>query len=282
MIDLGLNQGMERFRNTEKDLLSLFYSSSTSKSSKEFRFAKIDSNFISLLPYLNDGAVKLYLYYMIAANSNTGESWHSADTISRKLHVTERSIANWNNQLEDLGLIYRTNNKRKSKATFVLPLTGFAVKMDGSKIEQVLNDLDLCDTNTHSKVFGKYQAIIRLYITNEVTKKITEVLCVHLKRITSVANTVLNTVDIYIYNTCDAIGKGIEKALASYKEKDKVAMINGAEKISLGRKTFEPYRCFFINVPTKVDDAAIYDIMSQLTGDGDFSGLKQITITEEV
>ena len=43
--------------------------SATGKSNKAFRFAKVDSNFAAFLPYLKDGAVKLYLYYAVVANT---------------------------------------------------------------------------------------------------------------------------------------------------------------------------------------------------------------------
>ena len=118
MIDLGLKQKEVLFENTEKELLSAFYASSTGKSNKEFRFAKVDSNFVRFLPYLNDGAVKLYLYYAVVAKNDTGESWHSIDTISQKLDATARSIGNWNRQLEDLGYIpFRSSRIRFSVST---------------------------------------------------------------------------------------------------------------------------------------------------------------------
>jgi len=150
MINLNLKRNETRFRNVEKDLLTMFHSCGTGKSNKNFRFAKVDSNFVNFLPYLKDGAVKLYLYYAAAANNDTGESWHSIDTISKKLSATERSIGNWNNQLENMGLIYRTSIGKRSKATFVLPLTGFAVKMSASQMEQALTELNLYTSNEHS------------------------------------------------------------------------------------------------------------------------------------
>ena len=76
MIDLGLKQKEGLFQNTEKELLSAFYANGTGKSNKEFRFAKVDSNFVNFLPHLKDGAIKLYLYYAVVAKNNTGESWH--------------------------------------------------------------------------------------------------------------------------------------------------------------------------------------------------------------
>lgn len=135
MINLGLKRKETLFQDTESELLSEFYSKSTDKSNRGFRFVRVDSNFINFLPYLKDGAVKLYLYYAAVAKNETGASWHSVDTISKKLDATERSIGNWNRQLENLGLIFRASSGKRSKTTFVLPLTGFAVKMSLERME---------------------------------------------------------------------------------------------------------------------------------------------------
>lgn len=77
MIKLNLKRNENCFKNTESELLALFHASATGKSNKAFRFAKVDSNFAAFLPYLKDGAVKLYLYYAVVANNDTGESWYS-------------------------------------------------------------------------------------------------------------------------------------------------------------------------------------------------------------
>lgn len=54
MINLKLKRNETRFRNVEKDLLTMFHSCGTSKSNKNFRFAKVDSNFVNFLPYLKE------------------------------------------------------------------------------------------------------------------------------------------------------------------------------------------------------------------------------------
>ncbi len=281
MIDLGLKTKEVLFKNTEKELLSEFYSKSTDKSNKEFRFAKVDSNFINFLPHLNDGAVKLYLYYVVAAKNDTGESWHSIDTISQKLDATGRSIGNWNRQLEDMGLIYRTSNGRKSKATFILPLTGFAVKMNVQKIEQVLTELKLSEANESSKVFGKFQSVTKLYIKSQTTDTITELLCVHLNRVSTVDTMVLNSVDTYLFDVLPPPNEDVIKRLSEHEGKGKVTIVTGEGKITLGKKAFESSNCFLVNVPSKVDEAAVYEIMSQLTKDNvDFSDVDQISIQD--
>ena len=278
MINLKLKRNETRFKNVEKDLLTMFHSCGTGKSNKNFRFAKVDSNFVNFLPYLKDGAVKLYLYYAAAANNDTGESWHSIDTISKKLSATERSIGNWNNQLENLGLIYRTSTGKRSKATFILPLTGFAVKMSTSQMKQALTELNLYSPNEHTRVFGKVQSAIKLYIKNEATNEICEILCIHLKRVNSVENVELNSVDTFIYDVSGMTNKEFEKKLANFEGEDKVAVINSEKEITIGPKTIQPFKCYFINEPSKIDDANIYDILRQLTDDVDFSDLTQISI----
>lgn len=278
MINLKLKRNETRFRNVEKDLLTMFHSCGTGKSNKNFRFAKVDSNFVNFLPYLKDGAVKLYLYYAAAANNDTGESWHSIDTISKKLSATERSIGNWNNQLENMGLIYRTSTGKRSKATFVLPLTGFAVKMSASQMEQALTELNLYTSNEHTRVFGKVQSSIKLYMKNEATDEINEVLCIHLKRVNSVDNTELNSVDTFLYDVSGMTNKELDKKLTAFEGEDKVAIIKGEKEITFGQKTIQPLRSFFITEPSKIDDATVYDILRQLTDDVDLSVLTEISI----
>lgn len=279
MIDLGLKQKETLFQDTESELLSEFYSKSTGKSNKEFRFAKVDSNFINFLPHLNDGAVKLYLYYAVAAKNDTGESWHSVDTISKKLDTTGRSIGNWNRQLEELGLIFRTSNGKKSKTTFVLPLTSFAVKMSAQRIEQIFTDLRLSDINEFSRIFGKFQSITKLYVKSQALETITSILCVHLNRVSTVGATVLNSVDTYIFTVLPSLNEDVAKKLFEYEGKGKVTIVDDEGKITLGKKAFDSSNCFFVCVPSRVDEATVYDIMSQLTKvNVDFSDVDHISI----
>ena len=277
MLKLNLKKNETRFKNVENDLLALFFSSATSKSNKTFRFAKVDNNLTAFLPYLTDGAVKLYLYYALAANNDTGESWHSIDKISQKLGTTERSISNWNHQLEDLGLIYRTSTGKKSKATFVLPLTGFALKMSIQQIEQAIRELDLYHAGVYTKIFGKVQSLTKLYIKGEVPDSVNEILCVHLQKRTVVNSVEVNCVDAFIYNI-SAADEETAKKFRDFESEVKVAIVNGEKEITLGSKTPAPLTCFFINDAPKIDDTAIYEIMSQLTDDVDLSDLPQITI----
>ena len=277
-IDLNLKRKETRFNNTVSELLSLFHASATGKSNKSFTFAKVDSHFADFLPYLKDGAIKLYLYYAVVANNDTGESWYSIDTISKKLGATERSIGNWNNQLEDLGLIFRTSTGKKSKATFVLPLTGFALKMNMPQIEQVFDELSLSSVNQYTKVFGKVQSVTKLYVKGETANTINEVLCIHLQKLTTVDSVEINRVNTFIYNISTTTNEDAVKKLWTFESEEKVAIVNGEKEITLGKRTPTSLECFFINDSCKIDDATVYEIMSQLVDDVDISDLEQITI----
>lgn len=281
MIDLGLKQKETLFHNIESELLSEFYSKSTSKSNKEFRFAKVDSNFINFLPHLNDGAVKLYLYYAVAAKNDTGASWHGVDTISKKLDTTGRSIGNWNRRLEDLGLIFRTSNGKKSKTTFVLPLTSFAVEMSEQKIAQVLTKLRLSESNETSRIFGKFKSITKLYVKSLASKSITRFLCIHLNRVSTAGTAVINSVDTYIFTALPPLSEDVGKKLFEYEGKGKVTIVDDEENITLGKETFDSFNCFLVCVPSKPDTLTVYDIMSQLTKSSvDFSDVEHMSIQD--
>ena len=277
MIDLGLKQKKSRFNNVEKELLTLFHSTSIGKSNKNFRFAMVDSNFLPFLPHLNDGAVRLYLYYALHANNNSGELWHSIETISQKLGVSDRSVGNWNKQLEDLGLIYRTGDGKRSKTTFILPLTSFAVKMSESQMNQIFTEMNLYDSNAQTKIFGKVQSTIRLFVKNEAADAVNEVVVIHLNKSSLAGNVVLNSVDIFIYDMAPSSNKDVGKKILEFAGEGKVVIVDDDKEIMMGKKTVHSSKCFFINEPFKIDDASVYHVMKQLTGDVDFSELAHIS-----
>ncbi|MBA1395118.1 hypothetical protein EQ500_14800, partial [Lactobacillus sp. XV13L] len=59
------------------------------------------------LPYISNGALKLYIDYGFRSKNKTGDSWPSVRTLARELGVDERTINNWNSELLDLQLIAR-------------------------------------------------------------------------------------------------------------------------------------------------------------------------------
>jgi hypothetical protein len=278
---LNLKKKEELYKNVEKDVISDFYKYSTNKN-KNFRFTMLDNNFNAFLPYLKDGTVKLYLYYALAAKNESGESWHSADTISKKLDVTDRSIINWNKELEDMGLIYRTSNGKKSKTTFILPLTGFTTKMNIEKINQIFTDLRLFDSTEHTRIFGKFHSLTKLYIKTEKQNMVNEIICVCLEKCIKIKNAEINKVRIFLYDFNLIEKSDLCSKITTENDAEDVFIVKEKESVEFGGKTFRygstNYNCYFINHTCKITDEEISENMDQLTANIDFSDMPKIEL----
>ena len=150
--------------------------------------------------------------------------------------------------------------------------------MNIQQIKQILSELNLYGMNEYTRVFGKVQSVTKLYVKGEIADTVSEVLCVHLQKLSTVDSIEINRVDTFIYNISAATNEDVVKKLWAFESEEKVAIINGEKEITLGKKTPTPLKCFFINDSSKIDDTAVYEIMSQLTDDVDISDLAQITI----
>lgn len=91
-------------------------------------FFMLYDGFNKFLPELSTGALKLYLFYGFSSRNATGESWYGIDTLAEKLDTTSRSINAWNNELEDLGLIYRSSGNKSSSITYLIPYSDYTVR----------------------------------------------------------------------------------------------------------------------------------------------------------
>lgn len=121
---------------------------------RKFRKESQESFFIiptglkEYLPYFYTKALNLFLYYCFHAKNETGESWHSIETISKALGVSTRTINKWNTVLEKAGLIYREANNHLSKSTFLLPISNYyVIKNDITIAEYLKNSKSLIDGN---------------------------------------------------------------------------------------------------------------------------------------
>lgn len=146
------------------------------KDSKENYFI-IPTGLKDYLPYFYSKAMNLYLYYCLHSKNETGESWHSTDTISNFLNVSQRTINHWNNVLEKAGLIFRISNNRQSKSTFLLPISSYYVL----KPELTLQE---CIANSQKEVDGELKAILHFFQwrkskeTEEYTKPYNTICCI--------------------------------------------------------------------------------------------------------
>lgn len=88
-------------------------------------FIMVPKNIMYYLGSIRSKAVNLYLYYCYRANTETGKSWAAIDTMARELETSTKSITNWNNELESLGLIKRVAGNKSSKTTYLLPISDY-------------------------------------------------------------------------------------------------------------------------------------------------------------
>lgn len=103
---------------------------------------------------ITSGALKLYLYYGFHSKNETGESWHSIDTITNYFGVSEKSINNWNKELIERGLIERhSKGSARNKTTYLTPLSM-------NLINKNKNNIDLLKNINFKEVYGsQYKAI---------------------------------------------------------------------------------------------------------------------------
>lgn len=86
-------------------------------------YTVISNSLKEYLKFIRTPALNLYMMYVIAADSKTGESYYSIETLSKELGVSNKTIDNWNNILIDLGLIVRQQTFNSSARTFLLPMS---------------------------------------------------------------------------------------------------------------------------------------------------------------
>lgn len=106
-------------------------------------FFLIHTDFESL--YLKDisgGALKLYVYLGFKAKYITGELWESIPSIANYFDKDQRTIANWFEELVNLGLVkrYQTGFKRKAN-TFLQPY-GFVFTFKMENKNEIIESLN--------------------------------------------------------------------------------------------------------------------------------------------
>lgn len=119
-------------------------------------FIMVPKNIIEYLGSIRSKAINLYLYYCYRAQTKTGESWAAVDTMARELSTSTKSITNWNNELENLGLIRREAGNKSSKTTYLLPISDYYY------FERVLSAGDYLEMS-NQKIDGKLVSIFHLY-----------------------------------------------------------------------------------------------------------------------
>lgn len=84
--------------------------------------------------------------------------------------------------------------------------------------------------------------------------------------------------DIFIYDTAVNQDLALIQKLLQAPREELAAVVKGASEPSLGKECFPDFSCFFINQAVVIDDASVFNLMSQLTDDIELSELPVISL----
>lgn len=180
-------------------------------------YCLISNTLEEYLPFITDGSLNLYLFYLIHADNNTGNSFYSVDSISKKLRVSTKTITNWNSKLSDLGLISRQKGK-KSSNTYLLPTSNFTIFSISENLNIAIKELNykkekdiILSQKARNGIylFYKYKILSKIYTNNKSGETITRYIYIGKKIETKIRiiddpkkeiewNTISDT-DIFVY-----------------------------------------------------------------------------------
>jgi DNA-binding transcriptional regulator YhcF (GntR family) len=113
------------------------------------------------LKKISGGALKLFLFLGFHSKYQTGESWYSIEQIANFFEKDKRTISNWFQELEKLGLIYRGQKGYMMKAnTFLRP---FGFRFDEIDTEESSNLKHIKVNLENSKLIG-YKTVLGLIV----------------------------------------------------------------------------------------------------------------------
>lgn len=139
-------------------------------------FAMIFSSFKeSVLPDIEGGALKLYLFFSFNATNATGDSWYSIEKISEFFGVGTRTVDKWIKILMEKELIYRDQNNYKSATTYLLPYstTLMKAKTTGTYPEdtqEIVEDISAL-LNSQVAIFGGIVGVYHIFQWSKSKKR---------------------------------------------------------------------------------------------------------------
>lgn len=111
-------------------------------------FFPIHTDFQDLfLKEISGPALKLYVFLGINSRYHTGESWFSSKEVSEFFDRDQRTVLNWFQELEKLGLIFREQKGFKMKANSFIRPYGFMIEEirianNSSTLDNVISDME--------------------------------------------------------------------------------------------------------------------------------------------
>lgn len=131
-------------------------------------FAMIYTSFKdNVLPDIEGGALKLYLFFAFNATNSSGDSWYSVEKIAEFFKVGSRTVDKWIKILIEKDLIYRDQNNHKSATTYLLPYstTLMKAKTTGTypnDTQEVIDDITVSLKNQES-IFGEILGVYHIF-----------------------------------------------------------------------------------------------------------------------
>lgn len=111
--------------------------------------------------YLKDisgGAMKLFVFLGFHSKYATGESWYGLSEVAAFFGKDQRTVANWFQELEEIGLVFRGQQGFKMRANTFLQPYGFRfdemIKDEDKGVNDVLVDLKASDNLGYKPKFG--------------------------------------------------------------------------------------------------------------------------------
>lgn len=145
----------------------------------------------SHLATIEPSALRLYLYFLYAANNQNGDSWHSIESIAKFFGTQTRTVNNWIKILVDKNLIYREQKDKRSYTTYLIPYSTTVIrhqpKKEFEEDNQNLFDLFIEKINHYEFLYGSIVGAFHIFQwktdrKNKPIKKGSQRLCIITKR----------------------------------------------------------------------------------------------------
>lgn len=140
-------------------------------------FAMIYTSFKdNILPDIEGGALKLYLFFAFNATNSSGDSWYSVEKIADFFKVGSRTVDKWIKILMEKDLIYRDQNDHKSATTYLLPYstTLMKAKTTGTypnDTQEIIDDIT-ASLKKQETIFGEILGVFHLFQWGKSRKKL--------------------------------------------------------------------------------------------------------------
>jgi predicted transcriptional regulator len=127
------------------------------------------------LATLEPGALRLYLFFALAANNQYGNSWHSIESIAKFFNTQTRTVNNWIKVLVDKNLIYREQNGKRTHTTYLIPYSNTIIrhqlKKNFKEDDQSVLDMFINKVKGYDFLYGSIIGVFHFFQWKTDSKK---------------------------------------------------------------------------------------------------------------